>query len=139
MAFVDFSLGDIGGLFTNIREALTGEKIKDPMQLAKMDLQLQQLEQAARDGQIDINKIEAASKSVFVAGWRPFLGWVCGVGIAYAFVVQPIMTWCLAVYGIEIERLPELNTDQLFNLVIAMLGMAGLRTYEKKTGVSREK
>jgi hypothetical protein len=138
MGLMDFSLEDIGGVFTSIREAITGEKIKDPAEMAKIELKLQQLEQAARDGQISINKIEAAHKSIFVAGWRPFIGWTCGIGICYAFLLSPLITWGVKIAGLDIVP-PEINTDTLYNLVIAMLGMAGLRTYEKTKNVSREK
>lgn len=152
MALMDFNLGDIGGVFTSIREAITGEKIKDPAEMAKITLQLSQLESMANQGQISINKIEAAHKSLFVAGWRPFIGWVCGVAIAYAFVLQPIIEW--VVVGFELTQAyteadgsviqvplttPKIETDALFELVIAMLGMATLRTYEKQKLVSREK
>jgi len=138
MALMDFNLSDIGGVFTSIREAITGDKIKDPVEMAKIDLQLQQLQQAARSGQIEINKIEAAHKNLFVAGWRPFIGWVCGVGILYAFIGQPILEWIITFKGLEVTT-PEIDTTTLYNLVIAMLGMAGLRTYEKFKNVSREK
>lgn len=138
MAIMDFSLGDIGGVFTSIREAITGEKIKDPAEMAKISLQLSQLEHMANEGQISINKIEAAHESLFVAGWRPFIGWVCGFAIAYAFVLQPLIEWGIAIAGLEIGT-PKLNTDTLYQLVLAMLGMATLRTYEKKNQVSREK
>lgn len=135
---VDFSLNDIGGIFTSMREAITGDKIKDPVEMAKIDLQLQQLAQASRSGQIAVNKIEAAHKNLFVAGWRPFIGWTCGVAIAYAFIGQPIFEWVVALQGLDIEP-PKIESEILFELVLAMLGMAGLRTYEKKVNVSREK
>ena len=138
MALMDFNLADVGGIFTSIREAITGDKIKDPVEMAKIDLQLQQLEQAARDGQIEINKIEAAHKNLFVAGWRPFIGWVCGVSIAYAFIGQPIFEWVVSIKGLDI-KVPVIDVSVLYNLVIAMLGMAGLRTYEKSKKISREK
>lgn len=138
MGLVDFSLGDIGGVFTSIRESITGEKIKDPMELAKLDLQLEQLIQASRDGQISINKIEAAHNSIFVAGWRPFIGWVCGVALAYAYIIQPLAEWVIKLNGIDVV-MPTLNTDTLYQLIIALLGMATLRTYEKTQKVAREK
>jgi len=152
MALMDFNLGDIGGVFTSIREAITGEKIKDPAEMAKISLQLSQLENMANQGQISINKIEAAHKSLFVAGWRPFIGWVCGIALAYAFVLQPLIEWGIAIADITREipdgaggtidvsiETPKLNVDTLYQLVLAMLGMATLRTYEKQNSVAREK
>ena len=156
MGLMDFNLGEIGGVFTSIREAITGEKIKDPAEMAKISLQLSQLEQMANQGQISINKIEAAHKSLFVAGWRPFIGWVCGIAIAYAFVLQPLIEWVVVIAHIttdittvntegvkvvteQLVTTPKLNVDTLYQLVLAMLGMATLRTYEKQKQVSREK
>lgn len=81
-------------------------------------------------GQLEINKVEAAHKSLFVAGWRPFIGWVCGVGLLYNVLIQPI-------FDIWFE-MPEINPDLLYPVLLGMLGMSGLRTYEKFKGVQRE-
>ena len=89
-------------------------------------------------GQLEINKVEAAHKSIFVAGWRPFIGWVCGAGIAWAFIGQPIANWAVEAFGLGMP-LPIIPTDNLMELVLAMLGMGGLRTFEKLRGVAREK
>ncbi len=163
MGLMDFSLGDIGSVFTGIREAITGEKILDPAEMAKIELQLKQLESLANEGQISINKVEAAHKNIFVSGWRPFIGWVCGTAIAYAYVGQPLLEWGVMFAGYDMAvqtitqvpvigsdaiqsvvtwsegiRIPEIETDRLFELVLAMLGMATLRTYEKEKGIARE-
>ena len=90
------------------------------------------------EGQIEINKIEAAHKSLFVAGWRPFIGWVCGVGLAWAFLGEPVAHWAAARWAPGMT-VPIIETDALYQLVLAMLGMGGLRTFEKVKGVSREK
>ena len=87
--------------------------------------------------QTEINKAEAAHKSIFVAGWRPFIGWVCGVGIAWSMVVQPVAQWAMIAWGDGTE-LPTIDTSYLMELVTAMLGMSGLRTFEKLRGVSRQ-
>lgn len=100
---------------------------------------------AATQGQLEINKQEAAHNSLFVAGWRPFIGWVCGVGIAWQFVFAPIANWVLLLVvaaNPEITTfpdLPKLDMSEIMSLVMAMLGMGGLRTFEKMRGVSREK
>ena len=88
--------------------------------------------------QTKINQIEAAHASVFVAGWRPFIGWVCGIGLLWAFILQPIMVWAIASFDLGVKDMPVINTDGLYQLVLAMLGMGGLRTFEKMKGVSRE-
>lgn len=87
--------------------------------------------------QTKINEIEAGHKSVFVAGWRPFIGWVCGVGILWSFIIQPIAVWGIKAFGDSTIVLPVIETDGLYQLVLAMLGMGGLRTFEKMRGVAR--
>lgn len=89
-----------------------------------------------QQGQVEINKQEAASPHLFVAGWRPFIGWVCGVGLGYTYVVAPIWAWWLTLYYPS-SSMPVLPTDNLFELVLAMLGLGGLRTFEKLKGVSK--
>ena len=88
--------------------------------------------------QTEINAAEAQHKSIFVAGWRPFIGWVCGVGIAWSMVVQPVAQWAMIAGGDGTE-LPTIDTSYLMELVTAMLGMSGLRTFEKMRGVARRK
>ena len=109
-------------------------------QRAKEDMERGILDAAnqALLGQLEINKVEAAHRSIFVAGWRPFIGWVCGAGIAWAFIGQPIANWAVEAFGLGMP-LPIIPTDNLMELVLAMLGMGGLRTFEKLRGVAREK
>ena len=86
--------------------------------------------------QTKINEAEAKHKSIFVAGWRPFIGWVCGVGICWSMVAQPVAQWAIIAWGDGTE-LPTIDTSYLMELVTAMLGMSGLRTFEKMRGVAR--
>jgi len=87
-------------------------------------------------GQIDTNKVEAANPNMFVAGWRPYIGWVCGTGFAIQFVVAPIAEWGAALAGHPV-KFPELDMGTLLTLLGGMLGIGGLRTYEKTKGVNR--
>ena len=134
MGLIDFSLSDVGNLFTGIREALTGEKIKDPIEVAKMELQLTALEQKLQEGQIDINKIEAQNPNVFISGWRPALGWACVFAIVYEFIVFPFILWANAIWW-NVVPPPHIDYSLLGELLFAMLGLAGFRSYEKKMGV----
>lgn len=86
-------------------------------------------------GQIDINKNEAQHSSVFVAGWRPFIGWVCGLALAYEYLMLPLFSWLSLNAGWQ--QPPHLVMDGMMELVLAMLGVAGLRTFEKYKGVAR--
>ena len=87
--------------------------------------------------QIEVNKAEASSSSVFKGGWRPFIGWVCGFAFAYHFILQPILLFGTAAAGISLPPLPEFDMSQMMPVLLGMLGLGGLRTYEKKTGVTK--
>ena len=90
-------------------------------------------------GQLEINKKEAEHSSIFVAGWRPGIGWICGAALAWNFILQPIVSWIAFVAGVNLEHMPTLDTGELTTILLGMLGLGGLRTYEKKLGVSRDK
>ena len=85
--------------------------------------------------QLEINAKEAAHPSVFVAGWRPFFGWAGGVGFVYATIGQPLLAWAASVNGWPAP--PSLNLDLLWVVITGMLGIGGLRTFEKSRGVTR--
>lgn len=87
-------------------------------------------------GQMATNTAEAANPSVFVSGWRPFVGWVCGSGFAMQFVVAPLLTWGSTLYGHPVT-LPGLDIDTLLTLLAGMLGLGGLRSFERVKGVAR--
>ncbi len=87
--------------------------------------------------QIEVNKAEAASSSVFKGGWRPFIGWVCGTAFAYHFVLQPLLVFIIAVYGLQVPDLPEFDMASLMTVLGGMLGLGGLRTFEKAKGVAK--
>jgi hypothetical protein len=96
---------------------------------------------AVQQAQIDVNEVEAASSSLFVAGWRPAIGWVCGFSLAWQFILAPLLTWAIALYsaetGHQIPPLPVLDGDQLYPILMGMLGLGGMRTFEKLKGVDR--
>ena len=84
--------------------------------------------------QIEVNKEEAKSESLFKSGWRPAIGWTCTLGLIYNFVLYPFLLWLVAVTGSSILP-PPLVSDILMELVFALLGLGGLRTYEKVKGI----
>ena len=87
--------------------------------------------------QIEVNKAEAASGSLFKGGWRPFIGWVCGIAFAYHFIIQPVLIFGTAAAGISMPPLPQFDMSSLMPVLLGMLGLGGLRTYEKKTGITK--
>ncbi|MBC6444284.1 MAG: hypothetical protein GDA50_02465 [Alphaproteobacteria bacterium GM202ARS2] len=91
---------------------------------------------AADKGQVQVNQVEAAHRSLFVAGWRPWIGWICGMGLLWAFVILPIVVWVNGMMGWQVT-MPPIQTDYLLELVMAMLGLSGLRSFEKMKRVAR--
>jgi hypothetical protein len=138
------------GLFAkDLREAITGEAILDPNKKAEIILQTAALEAASEKARLDyeqklseaqtaINMVEAQSGSLFVAGWRPAVGWVCVTGLAYTFIVRPILPWAVTLFGVPLAPLPEIPMGDLIVLLGGMLGLGTLRTVEKRSGVERK-
>ena len=87
--------------------------------------------------QIEVNKIEAQSPSLFKSGWRPFLGWVCAAAFAYHFLMQPLVVFGLAYGGYDPIDLPEFDMGSMMTVLMGMLGLGGLRTYEKQKGLTK--
>ena len=91
----------------------------------------------ANMGQLDINKMEAQHRSIFVAGWRPFLGWGLSFAMIWHFVLVPMITFGFAYAGMEAPELPEFDMDSLMTVLLGMLGLGGLRTFEKTKGLTK--
>jgi hypothetical protein len=87
--------------------------------------------------QIAVNKSEAESGSLFKGGWRPAIGWVCGSAFAYHFVLQPIIIFIMVTFGAEVPDLPKFEMDALMTVLFGMLGIGGLRTFEKYKGITK--
>lgn len=111
---------------------------------ARLDMEAA-LQQAAVQGdlaQVEVNKIEAGHSSVFVAGWRPFIGWVCGVALGLYYIPMFIIgmgLWIWAcVQGGQLVPRPELGVAEIIGLVMSLLGMGALRSFEKVRGVARQ-
>ena len=104
---------------------------------AKLEMEAKLLEAATQQAgqQAAINQVEAEHTSIFVSGWRPFIGWVCGAGLAWAFLLAPMLAWLLPATGV-VAVLPALQMEYLLELVVAMLGLGALRSFEKMKGVA---
>ncbi len=132
---MDFNLTEVGGVFTSLREAITGEKIADPVKRAEIALKMDVLEAGLKKAQIAVNETEARHASVFVAGWRPFIGWVGGFALTYNYIVQPLLSIVLQANGVTVV-MPSLDIMNLMVLMTGMLGFGGFRTFEKMKGKS---
>ena len=116
-------------LLAGILDNLTGDKRRE----AEQAMELLKMAQSQADGQMEINKEEARSASLFVSGWRPAVGWVCVLGLGYEFLLRPIGIWALAVWNPGGAIPPSLG-DVLVELVCAMLGVGALRSFDKSRG-----
>jgi hypothetical protein len=121
--------------------SLVGKFIEDKDQANKLAHELSTMaERHAQElakGQIEVNKAEAQHKSIFVAGWRPFVGWTCGIALAWHFVVAPFTMFVCAFLGVVIPELPTFDMSSLLTVLMGMLGLGGLRTFEKAKGITK--
>jgi len=105
--------------------------VETPDERKAADVLLAKMAQRPGELQVELNKIEAGHRSLFVAGWRPALGWICAAGLGFTFLINPIFQWTTGEVG------PTLPHDIMLELVIAMLGLAGLRSAEKVMGKTK--
>jgi hypothetical protein len=112
------------------------DELKAQLAAAAMSLEGAQLQADLQLAlaQADVNKIEAASPNLFVSGWRPFIGWICGVGVGYHFVAWPFWEWCAKIW--KLPDVPILDVQDLYPLVLTMLGLGAMRSFDKKAGTS---
>ena len=110
------------------------QKAKLAHELATMADKLAHEQQLA---QMAINKEEASSGSLFKGGWRPCIGWICGIAFGYHFVLQPVNVFVVVLIGMDIPELPSFDMGTLLTVLGGMLGIGGLRTYEKQKGLTK--
>lgn len=84
-------------------------------------------------GQLEVNKVEAGT-DMYRGGWRPAVGWTCVFGLAYQFIAQPLLPWVVALFGVTVPPLPAIDNETLMVLLTGMLGLGGLRTFERVKG-----
>ena len=123
---------------------ILGKVIPDPQAQAEAKLKALEMAQAGEfkaleasvelaKGQMRVNEAEA-STDVFRGGWRPFAGWCCGAGLAYEFLMRPILPWVVGLFGVQVDPMPPIDVDSLMVLLTGMLGLGGLRTMERMKG-----
>lgn len=136
---LDIGIADAIGKLTSIGEKAI-EKIPDENLRRRLETDLEKSKIGLNEKMMSVLTADVQHSSLFVAGWRPFIGWICGIGIAFSFLVLPVFNFVLlrlAENPADVSLL-KLDVGFLSQLVLAMLGMAGLRTYEKKNGVERK-
>lgn len=115
----------LDGLFTSDDERLTHGEV------------MERLKQEPAKAQVSLNAIEAKHRSIFVAGWRPFTGWVCGFSLAYQYLLNPILAWIVTITMDTPIYPPSIDMAVMIPVLLGMLGLGGMRSYEKKSGVSK--
>jgi hypothetical protein len=136
----------LGGLF-DLAGKVFDKIFPNPQQAAEAKLKLFEMQQAGElkvleaetalaVGQMEINKVEAASDSFFKSGWRPAVGWICVFGLFYQFVFLPFATFFLALYDVR-AAMPAMDLNTLMTLLFGLLGLGGYRTIEKLKGITK--
>ncbi len=133
MSVITSLVGPVTGLLDKFIED-KDQKAKLAHEIATMG---EKHAQEAMLAQLEINKAEAASGSLFKGGWRPFVGWVCAVAFAYHFVIQPLLIFIFSYIGIDPPDLPEFQMNTLLTVLGGLLGIGGLRSYEKTKGLTK--
>lgn len=135
------SLLGIGSIIESVGK-VAGDLITTEKERRQLDLEEKKIDQATDLAQIEVNKVEAASSSVFVAGWRPAIGWIGAAAMAYQFLLYPMFLWVWTyLQGTgwipkELQPPPVLDADQLWVILSGILGIAGMRSFEKTKGVA---
>ena len=112
-------------------------KLQFEVELAKIDQTILTSLVEIDKAQAAINVEEAKHSNIFVAGWRPFIGWVCGAGFAWLVLAQPVLVFAFAASGHSVKDLPVLDSSMIMAMCSGMLGLGGLRSFEKYKGVAK--
>lgn len=126
-------------LFTSDKERLDAE-----IELQKIGVEVAKIDAGLVAGQVEVNKVEAAHASLFVAGWRPAIGWIGAAAMAYQFLLYPLLVWVWAVLQARgwvpptLSVPPMLETDSLWVILTGILGIGSMRSFEKTRGVARQ-
>jgi hypothetical protein len=136
------NLFGIGSIIESVGK-VAGDLVTTEKEKMELELRAKELDQAIDLSQIEVNKVEAQHSSVFVAGWRPAIGWVGVAAMAYQFLLYPLLLWGwtylqgMGWIPTELNAPPVLEADQLWVILSGILGIAGMRSFEKTKGVAR--
>ena len=117
----------------------TVSEVVDTLNKGTLDqTKLQELMQQVQIAQTEVNKLEAQSASIFVSGWRPAIGWMCGIALVYNSIIEPFLGFIAVATGvIDVSQLPQIKDELIYPVLLGMLGLGGMRTYEKKHNMAR--
>jgi hypothetical protein len=132
-------IGPVATLLDDVLKRVVPDPTERARLQAAMQTELLKADLSVLQGQLAINAEEAKSEHVFVSGWRPFIGWVCGGAFAYHFVLQPFLAFAVGIGGVSLPPLPVLDAATLMPVLLGMLGLGGLRTFEKVQGANKRR
>lgn len=128
-------MGGIGTLAMKLRTAITGV---DPEKRGELEVLVAEIEGKVNLGQMAINQEEAKHPSLFVSGWRPFIGWICGIGLLYHYIIDRLISWVIVIWFAESKIVtPAFDIQDLLVILGGLLGLGTLRSAEKWKGVAR--
>jgi hypothetical protein len=140
MSGISLANVDLGGIFTglgslarDLRTAITGKEPINAEKAAEIALKIEELNAKIVSGQTDVNLAEASNPNLFVSGWRPAAGWTCVLGLVYSVFLRPMISWIATMAGASAVP-PVIDDMLLMQLLLGMLGLGGLRTYERIKG-----
>ena len=128
-------LGGKDGALKQVASVIDSIHTSEEEKLDKKIL-MQRIQQKLAEKQLDVNAKEAGHRSVFVSGWRPFIGWCGGVALAFEFILSPCIEWYSKFAGLNLTA-PAIETGPLLAIVTSMLGVAGMRSFEKARGLTK--
>jgi hypothetical protein len=125
----------VNGLFSLIDDLFTSDEERDAAKLRVLEL-----EKSGELAQIAVNMKEAENPSVFVAGWRPFIGWTCGLAFCWTFLLHPIAVFAAVALRVDLplHLLPQMDLSAMMPVLMGMLGLGAMRSWEKSKGVARD-
>ena len=130
MSVAELVIGPAATLLTDIIDRIFPDKDAQAAQRADLMLKAQAIDAQLAQAQIAVNQAEAENSNIFVSGWRPFIGWVCGGAFTYHLILQPFISFCMASAG-HVVTLPDFDSNTLNTVLMGMLGLGVMRTTEK--------
>ena len=128
-------LGEVATFATTVVDKIWPDKTQQEKDALAFQMQQMVLQSDLLKGQLSVDRAEATNKSIFVAGWRPGIGWACGAAFAWTYVLEPLLSFTMAVLNHPVN-LPQLDISGMMPVLLGMLGLAGMRSTEKIKGVN---